>query len=245
MNNAPAIIETSEGITLAQPPEVVLQAAQKAAKALSEVVSRKKKPVIFNGEQYLEFEDWQTVGRFYGVTAKVISTAYIEHGAAKGYEARAVALRADGAELSAAEAQCLSDEGNWQGKALFMLRSMAQTRACAKALRNVLSWIVVLAGYKGTPAEEMTELTKAPAAAPARPGVPTAREQLKRALEAWPEAERPGILKMASHFTNSKGEDRWISNLDEKVSEKWIFSTLARVKELAKKRSEDVPKEIE
>src|SRR3990167_1775382 len=39
---------------------------------------------------------------------------------------------------------------------LFQLRSMAQTRACAKAYRNVLAWVVVLAGFKPTPAEEMT-----------------------------------------------------------------------------------------
>lgn len=39
---------------------------------------------------------------------------------------------------------------------LFQLRSMAQTRACAKALSNLFKWVVVLAGYKPTPAEEMT-----------------------------------------------------------------------------------------
>jgi len=39
---------------------------------------------------------------------------------------------------------------------LFQLRSMAQTRACAKALRNVFSWVVVLAGYAPVAAEEMT-----------------------------------------------------------------------------------------
>jgi hypothetical protein len=39
----------------------------------------------------------------------------------------------------------------------FQLRSMAQTRACAKALRNVLSWIVVLAGYQTVSAEEVGE----------------------------------------------------------------------------------------
>ena len=39
--------------------------------------------------------------------------------------------------------------------ALFQLRSMAQTRACSKCLRNVLAWVVVLAGYRPTPAEEM------------------------------------------------------------------------------------------
>ena len=32
---------------------------------------------------------------------------------------------------------------------------MAQTRAQAKALRNVLAWVVVMAGYAPTPAEEM------------------------------------------------------------------------------------------
>jgi hypothetical protein len=41
-------------------------------------------------------------------------------------------------------------------KPLFQLRSMAQTRACAKALRSIFAWVVVLAGYKPTPAEEMT-----------------------------------------------------------------------------------------
>jgi hypothetical protein len=57
--------------------------------------------------------------------------------------------------ISAAEAQCTVEEANWKNKELWQLRSMAQTRACAKALRNVLAWIVVLAGYSPTPAEEM------------------------------------------------------------------------------------------
>lgn len=37
----------------------------------------------------------------------------------------------------------------------FQRRSMAQTRACAKALRNLFAWVLVLAGYKPTPAEEL------------------------------------------------------------------------------------------
>ena len=41
-------------------------------------------------------------------------------------------------------------------KPLFQLKSMAQTRACSKVLRQVFAWIVVLAGYRPTPAEEMT-----------------------------------------------------------------------------------------
>src|SRR3990167_8087954 len=34
---------------------------------------------------------------------------------------------------------------------------MAQTRASAKALRQILAWVVVLAGFKPTPAEEVSE----------------------------------------------------------------------------------------
>jgi hypothetical protein len=41
-------------------------------------------------------------------------------------------------------------------KPLFQLRSMAQTRASAKALRSLFSWVVVLAGYRPQVAEEMT-----------------------------------------------------------------------------------------
>lgn len=155
MGNEMTVYDANQDVQVYRPPEVVLAEAQKAAKALSDVVSKKVKPVIMNGEQYLEFEDWQTVGRFYGVTAKVVSTKFIEYGSVQGFEATAVAVRADGAEISGAESMCLNDEPNWKSKPLFQLRSMAQTRACAKALRNVLAWVVVLAGYRPTPAEEM------------------------------------------------------------------------------------------
>lgn len=161
-------IENQGDMIVTRAPEIVLDEAKKAAKALADVVSKKKKPVMMNGEQYLEFEDWQTVGRFYGISAKVVSTDYIEYGEAKGFQAKAVAIRTDGMEISGAEAMCLNDENNWKGKPLFQLRSMAQTRSCAKALRNVLAWVVVLAGYKATPAEEIQDMAsgKPPIAAP-------------------------------------------------------------------------------
>lgn len=144
-------------IEVAREPQEVLEEARKAAAALQDVIKTKAKPVMMNGEQYLEFEDWQTVGKFYGVTAKVVDTEYVEYGNAKGFIARAVAIRViDGMEISGAEAMCMNDEANWKAKPLFQLRSMAQTRACAKSLRNILAWVVVLAGYKTTPAEEMT-----------------------------------------------------------------------------------------
>lgn len=155
---------STQDLTLARDPSAVLQEAQRAAAALKDVIDRKAKPVRFNGETYLEFEDWQTVGRFYGITAKVVETCPVDFGETRGWEARAVALHAaTGVEISAADSMCLNDEPNWRNKPLFQLRSMAQTRACAKALRNVLSWVVVLAGYRPTPAEELEGVVGQPA----------------------------------------------------------------------------------
>jgi len=152
--------QPSVSLSLAGAPDEVLTEAQRAAKALTGVIEAKPKKVTFNGKTYLQFEDWQTLGRFYGVTAVVKSTKHVEFGdgddKVSGFEAVAEALLVSGNQvISSAEAMCLNDEPNWNRKPLFQLKSMAQTRACAKALRNVLAWVVVLAGYAPTPAEEM------------------------------------------------------------------------------------------
>jgi hypothetical protein len=152
----------TDALALTRAPDVVLEEARKAAVALTDVIEKKTKKIKFNGRTYLQFEDWQTLGRFYGVTAIVKGTHHVEYGEGEdkvaGFEATAEALLVSTNQvISAAEALCLNDEPNWSKKPLFQLKSMAQTRACAKALRNVLAWIVVLAGYAPTPAEEMSD----------------------------------------------------------------------------------------
>jgi len=141
-------------------PKAIVKQATEAAKTLQGIVSSRPKKLIISGKQYLFFEDWQTLGRFYSTTAKVASTEELkENGKLIGFFARAIALR-NGEEISAGEAECTFDEDNWKGKPRFQLRSMAQTRACSKALRNCLAWIAVLAGYEPTPAEEMPPTTE-------------------------------------------------------------------------------------
>ena len=161
------------------PPQAILENAMVAAKALGVVLAGKKKPVMMNGEQYLEFEDWQTVGQFYGYTVKTGDAVECEVAGVKGAKAHAdlISLKT-GQFLGGAEAYCMRDEDHWntrakyewlenlEGKRVktkvgdeivpwFQLASMAQTRAGAKAFRNRLAWVVVLAGYKATPAEEL------------------------------------------------------------------------------------------
>lgn len=162
-------------------PDQVLDVAIAAAKALTRVVSQKKKPVIINGEQYLEYEDWQTLGQFYGVTAITGDAVLVEIDGVKGAKATAKLIKLSTGEIiGGAEAYCMRDEDKWGSRAKyeyqdgkrikvgeepvpwFQLASMAQTRAGSKALRNRLAWIAVLGGYRPTPAEEMAGVETTP-----------------------------------------------------------------------------------
>jgi hypothetical protein len=164
------VIAPPAPLALQRAPEEILREAAIAAKALRDLVESKPKKVVLNGKTFLQFEDWLTVARFYGVTVAARSTTYVERGRVQGYECHAEAiLVSTGQVIGAGQAECLDDEKNWNMRAvyrdgqrvgeekvpLFQLRSMAQTRAQAKALRSILSWVVVLAGYAPTPAEEM------------------------------------------------------------------------------------------
>ena len=203
-------------VSIYRSPEQALAEATRCAKALADVMGRKKNPVMFpvgkNGpdgkpeyEQYLENEDWQTVAYFYGHTAKIVSTGHVDYGdMGSGFEATAVLCDHNGIEVSRAESMCLNTETNWgmvseyawvdvldengkkiwdgklfngkggykrtkekvgeTPKPLFQLRSMAQTRALSKVIANKFKWVVVLAGYGATPAEEMTGNEFAPEA---------------------------------------------------------------------------------
>lgn len=156
--------EMEKGLVPGQKKEVVMQnpieevkRGQECAQALQSVVAQKKKKVMIKGEQYLEFEDWQTLGRFFRYTCKTGDAIPCEINGVKGAKAKSYIL-CNGEEIGGAVAYCLKDEDNWKDKPWFQLASMAQTRAGAKAFRNVLAWVAVLAGYKGTPAEEMEGL---------------------------------------------------------------------------------------
>jgi hypothetical protein len=118
--------------------------------------------------KHVKVEGWTLLGSMLGVFPVCTWTRRIgDDGAADGWEARVEARTLGGQLVGAAEAQCTRSENLWSyaptdrnGRQLdvredYALRSMAQTRATAKALRLPLGFIVVLAGYEATPAEEM------------------------------------------------------------------------------------------
>lgn len=150
-------LQVTEPTDLAKPQEDT-KFAHAAAKVLMDIVKRNGWNRNLGGtKDHLDYEAWQTVGKYYSYTVKTGEAEYVEQGDIWGFRAKATVINEQtGVEVGGAEAYCMSDEAKWKSKPRFQLASMAQTRAGSKALRQILGFVVALAGYSPTPSEEMT-----------------------------------------------------------------------------------------
>jgi hypothetical protein len=138
-------------ITLA--PEQVVETATRIATALKKVVEDRKLFTSIQGKQYVQVEGWSTLGAMLGVLPKEVDTKRLDDGS---YEAKVELIRtSDGTVIGGASALCGMDEPRWAKMPEYARRSMAVTRATGKAYRLGFAWIMRLAGYSATPAEEM------------------------------------------------------------------------------------------
>lgn len=113
-------------------------------------------------KEYVTVEGWEVLGTMLGIVPVTTIVEHIEHkGRIIGYKARATLYRnpiikddeiVGGTVIARAEAQ--ADESGFQ-KDKFAIASMAQTRALGKAYRMGLSWIIKMAGFEPTFAEDM------------------------------------------------------------------------------------------
>jgi len=157
--------------------------AAACADALADVIRAKHLYKTIAGRNHVLVEGWTLLGTMLGVFPVCIWSRPIgtdpDHG---GWEARVEARTMSGQVVGAAEAECLYSESNWKNRDDYALRSMAQTRATSKALRLPLGFIVALAGYATTPAEEMA----APPAKPKRAAKPEPEPPIDADAEAIP-----------------------------------------------------------
>lgn len=129
--------------------------ARQCAKLASDIIESCKLYKVIGRRKFVEVEGWTTVARFYELSPKVEFSRPLAEG---GYEARVVLVDKTGVTRSSAEAECgTRGDSEWPSRPAYAQRSMAQTRATSKACRLALSWVLVLAGYEATPAEEITE----------------------------------------------------------------------------------------
>jgi hypothetical protein len=113
--------------------------------------------------EYVTVEGWEVLGTMLGIVpdTRIVEEMKNDKDRTIGFKARATLYQnptfedgkiIGGHVLATAEAYCTRDDFQ---KKYFSMASMAQTRALGKAYRMALSWIMKMAGFEGTYAEDM------------------------------------------------------------------------------------------
>jgi hypothetical protein len=114
--------------------------------------------IDIKGSLHLKTEAWQAIGDAYGLKGMIPEKPGIVDLGNGGFAAYAVVVNPlTGAQYGGAWSECGSPgDDNWTTNHSDMhKKSMAQTRAISRAFKQILSWVVVLAGYDPTPYDEM------------------------------------------------------------------------------------------
>lgn len=108
------------------------------------------------GKNYVNVEGWQFAGLSMGLIANVVSCKRLDRDGEVAYEATVEVYSGDRV-VSRAFTLCSNKEDKKKRFDEYAIASMAQTRGIGKAYRMLLGPLMKMAGYEGTPAEEMDE----------------------------------------------------------------------------------------
>jgi hypothetical protein len=161
--NVPAIyVEPPRGLAIAPGPVEMVGLAAQMATALVDVVEKQHLYAVVGYDKetnkpkkFPNVEAWLTIARMDNVVAR-------EHGLPVrhedgSYEAVVDLIRlSDGMVVGQGSAICgMADDERWATASSTAKRGMAVTRATSRACRQHYAWIMAMAGYQPTPAEEM------------------------------------------------------------------------------------------
>lgn len=143
------------GMLQAANPKALVSQATDMAKELANVINTQSLFNEINGKKFVRVEGWTTLSAMLGCIPQEISNEKWDDGR---YVATVELVRmSDQQVISRASAECgAPGENMWENADEYAKRSMAATRATSKACRLAFSWIMVLAGYQPTPAEEIS-----------------------------------------------------------------------------------------
>lgn len=208
--------EVRLGSLSVQHPTDMIGRASEIATALARVVKDRKLSRNISGREYVYVDGWSTMGAMIGILPREVSVLEHDNG---DFEATVELIRVtDGAVVGQGSAIVGYEEATWKSRPRYAKRSMAITRATGKAYRLGFSWIMSLAGYATTPAEEMDGLedkpAQAPSTAPKAPAqavsIPTMNPVNKATIEAFTgeKVQEPVVtisLEDAENITNRDG----------------------------------------
>ena len=150
------VIEPREMLAETITPEGTVSLATRMATALKDIVEKQKLYAVIQGKKYPQVEAWMTIARMDNVVAREVLDGILRHEDGS-YEATVELIRlSDGMVIGRGSALCgTKGDAPWEKRPEPARRSMAVTRATSRAFRQQYSWIMALAGYEPTPADEM------------------------------------------------------------------------------------------
>src|SRR3990167_4109522 len=111
------------------------------------------------GKNYAHVEGWQFAGGLLGLYPRVSKVENLSSGNELKWRADVEIIdRRNNQIVSTGIALCSNKESKKKTFDEYAVLSMAQTRAIGKAYRNLLGWVMKLAGYEGTPKEEIVQI---------------------------------------------------------------------------------------
>lgn len=214
MGKTNAIATKSEQVELSSPNQIL-----EFATSLRDMIIQNKLFTNIKGKNYVNVEGWQIAGAFTGTFPVVEKVEQIQTTRPGEYKYRAeVSLRdKDGNQVGYGVAICSNKEAGKSGFDEYAVASMAQTRAVGKAFRMKIGWLLKVAGYETTPAEEMDAVQEAQVTK--EQNKPTVR-QVSYAISSIDQAKTLGDLRLIyATLGDLKDNPEVAKKLDEKKVE--------------------------
>lgn len=144
------IANRTEEVNLSSPSDIM-----EFATSLKELIVQNGLYTNIKGKNYVNVEGWQIAGTFTGVLPIVEKVENLSEGVKYKYRAEVTLRDKDNNIVGSGMAICTNREAGKSNFDEYAVASMAQTRAVGKAFRMKLGWLLKIAGYETTPAEEM------------------------------------------------------------------------------------------
>lgn len=136
---------------LAKPTQVV-----EMANVLKKHIVGHKLYVPIGGKNYVQVEGWAFAGGLLGLFPRMAEVINLSTDKEIKWLAKCEVLDRAGKVASVGYALCSNKESKKRTFDEYAVLSMAETRSIGKAYRNIIGWVIKLADYESTPAEEMS-----------------------------------------------------------------------------------------
>lgn len=137
-----------------------LAGTKKLANELTKFIKDNRLSAYIAGKEYVQVEGWEFAGSQLNLTAIVEDVENQTLDTEIKYKAKVIIVhtltdKVVSRGFAVASNKEKGRNGSIKWKDEYAVLSMAQTRAIGKAYRNILAWLIKLAGYEPTPLEEM------------------------------------------------------------------------------------------